>query len=233
MKKILVRPGIGILAAVAALAVAGIAYASIPDGSGVIHGCYSKPSKPGTPPGSLRVVDTGAGQSCDANEVPLTWNQQGQRGTTGPQGPQGSAGPAGPTGPAGPAGAAGPTYFDGSEFLVPVPSSFTTLASETITGQQAGLNVITAPVNAYDLHPTSGGHTFMECNLVDTSGELDFVTFSLEDQGGTDQDVASATLLGRQTLPAGDVVSVECTVATGDENEAGVRGSLLIEHVDS
>ena len=156
MKKILVRPGIGILTAVAALAVAGIAYASIPDGSGVIHGCYSKPSKPGTPPGSLRVVDTGAGQSCDANEMPLTWNQQGQRGATGLQGPRGSTGQAGPTGPSGSAGAAGPTYFDGGEFLAPVPSSFTTLASETITGQQAGLNVITAPGEHVRLAPHVG-----------------------------------------------------------------------------
>ena len=39
--------------AVLALAVAGIAYAAIPDSSGVIHGCYSKT-------GALRVIDSSA-----------------------------------------------------------------------------------------------------------------------------------------------------------------------------
>jgi hypothetical protein len=68
----------------------GIVYATIPDGGGVIHGCYG-------PGGKLRVIDTGAGESCNGSETALNWSQ------TGPQGPQGPAGPAGPQGPAGPA----------------------------------------------------------------------------------------------------------------------------------
>ncbi len=100
------------IVAVSTLAVAGIAYATIPDGSGVIHGCYAKASSNTVPPGSLRVIDTGVGQSCGLNEVALTWNQQGVKGATGPQGAQGPAGPQGPAGSQGqqgPAGSTGPS----------------------------------------------------------------------------------------------------------------------------
>jgi hypothetical protein len=108
------RPLTYLAAVVVALAVAGIAYASIPDSAGVIHGCYSKASSTSTPPGSLRVVDTGLGQSCGLNEVALNWNQQGVKGATGPQGPQGPAGPQGPGGPVGPKGSTGPTGPSGT-----------------------------------------------------------------------------------------------------------------------
>jgi hypothetical protein len=70
-----------------ALVVGGVAWASIPDGSGVIHGCYKlgNPAK-----GAVLVIDSDAGESCPAGTAPLNWNQ------TGPQGPSGPAGPSGP-----------------------------------------------------------------------------------------------------------------------------------------
>jgi hypothetical protein len=83
-------------------AVGGVAYATIPDSNGVIHGCYT------TKGGILRVIDTSVGQSCTSFETPITWNQKGPKGDTGPQGLRGDAGPAGPKGDAGPAGAQGP-----------------------------------------------------------------------------------------------------------------------------
>ena len=47
------KVGIAVTAAVvAAGAIAGVAYATIPDGSGVIHACYTKSS------GALRVIDS-------------------------------------------------------------------------------------------------------------------------------------------------------------------------------
>ena len=59
------------------------AWATIPDGSGVIHGCYQKNS------GSLRVVDEGV--ACQASELAVDWNQQGPQGETGATGPAGLA----------------------------------------------------------------------------------------------------------------------------------------------
>jgi hypothetical protein len=64
----------------------GFAFASIPDGNGVIHACYQSP--PPAHGANLQVIDTGAGGSCSGGMVPLTWNQ------TGPPGPS-TAGAAG------------------------------------------------------------------------------------------------------------------------------------------
>jgi hypothetical protein len=75
-------------AAVLALA-AGVAYATIPDGQGVIHACFKTDS------GQLRVSDAGA---CNPSETPLSWSQAGPAGPQGPPGPQGLAGPPGPGG---------------------------------------------------------------------------------------------------------------------------------------
>jgi hypothetical protein len=68
-------------------AAGAVAYAAIPGSDGVIHGCYTTRGS-----GSLRVIDTSAGQHCTAAESALNWNQQG------PPGPPGAQGPAGPAG---------------------------------------------------------------------------------------------------------------------------------------
>jgi hypothetical protein len=65
--------------ALAALIVAGFAYASIPDSNGVIHGCVKSNSM-------VRIIDDSS-QTCASGELSLNWNQ------TGPQGPQGVPGP--------------------------------------------------------------------------------------------------------------------------------------------
>jgi hypothetical protein len=60
-------------------AIAGTSLASIPDGSGVIHGCYEKNS------GALRVIDT-ATSTCRSDEVATQWSQTGPQGVQGPPG---------------------------------------------------------------------------------------------------------------------------------------------------
>jgi hypothetical protein len=54
-----------------------VALASIPDSSGVIHGCRNKAT------GVLRVINSDAGQQCLPTEAELTWNQQGPPGPAG------------------------------------------------------------------------------------------------------------------------------------------------------
>jgi hypothetical protein len=76
--------------AATALAVGGIAYATIPDSTGVIHGCFEPAS------GKLRVIDTDAGRTCRTDEASLTWNQSGPQGVQGAQGPPGPRGGLGP-----------------------------------------------------------------------------------------------------------------------------------------
>jgi hypothetical protein len=108
--------------------------ASIPDSSGVIHGCYNTSLAHGSPLGDLRVIDTSKPNgNCASWEAPLNWNQRGVTGPTGATGPTGPNGPTGPTGPTGPAGPTGPTGARGptGTFATPIltPATFVGLAA--------------------------------------------------------------------------------------------------------
>ena len=80
MKRVLGRRAVAAaIVAVVGITVGGIAYASIPDSNGVIHGCYN------TDNGALRVFGkTKDYQQCNATEKALDWNQTGATGATGP-----------------------------------------------------------------------------------------------------------------------------------------------------
>jgi Collagen triple helix repeat (20 copies) len=89
------------LPALAALALAGgVAYATIPDGQGVIHACYDKQS------GQVRIFDPAGGmiKGCGKTEAETSWSQTGPPGATGSAGPQGQQGPKGDPGLQGPKG---------------------------------------------------------------------------------------------------------------------------------
>ncbi len=92
---------LGVVAVVVFAAAGAVAYASIPDAGGLIHGCYK------TNKGDLRVIDPSAGGSCQSSEIPLDWNQQGVPGPQGPQGIQGLQGPQGVQGQQGASGVSG------------------------------------------------------------------------------------------------------------------------------
>ena len=78
-----------VVAGVAIFAIAGgIAFASIPDADGVIHGCYR--SAAGDAQGQLRVVEDPA--RCRGNETPIQWSEQGVAGPPGPPGEVGEDG---------------------------------------------------------------------------------------------------------------------------------------------
>jgi collagen triple helix repeat protein len=89
------------------VAVGGIAYASIPDSNGVIHGCYRPTS------GQLIVIKSN-GKGCEKGWTPLNWNQTGVTGPTGLNGPKGTTGPTGATGLTGVTGATGLTGTTGA-----------------------------------------------------------------------------------------------------------------------
>src|SRR5438046_1139999 len=102
------RRGLVALTVVAVgLAAGGIAYASVPDSNGVIHGCYNRAGAKSTGGTSLTIIDSSY-SSCARGQQQITWNQKGPKGATGAQGPTGPAGTngsRGPTGPKGPTGA--------------------------------------------------------------------------------------------------------------------------------
>ena len=98
MKRIIRTTRFWLLGAIAFAALAGTAYATIPGGDGVIHGCYAKSG------GTLRVIDASV-TTCKSGETALDWSKNG---LPGPQGEPGETGPAGPHGePGAPGGLAG------------------------------------------------------------------------------------------------------------------------------
>ena len=85
--KLLTGRRLSLIALVVGVGVAagGIAYASIPDSSGLIHGCFQKDN------GNLRVVDS-SGKGCGTSEKSLDWSQTGPTGTNGTNGTNGVSG---------------------------------------------------------------------------------------------------------------------------------------------
>jgi hypothetical protein len=81
-----IRPAswvLGFLAAAARVAApAATTYAAIPSANGVISAC--KDAK-----GGLEVIDAENGATCSANQLALSWNQQGPRGDAGATGAPG------------------------------------------------------------------------------------------------------------------------------------------------
>ena len=67
------RPSPAMVVAIAALVVTlgGVAYATIPDSNGVIHGCYNSGTSRIMGTGSLRVIDTGG--TCASNETAINF----------------------------------------------------------------------------------------------------------------------------------------------------------------
>jgi hypothetical protein len=102
-------------AAVFTLTAAATAVAAIPDSDGKVDACIAKADRTSATGllgptvtldrrGTLRAVDSAAGEQCRSDEQPLAFNVKGQKGDTGPQGERGPEGPQGPAGPAGLAG---------------------------------------------------------------------------------------------------------------------------------
>ena len=175
-----------VVAFAAALAAAGIAYASIPDSSGVIHGCYAKTSG-GTTPGTLRVIDTGLGQSCGLNEVALSWNQQGVKGATGPEGPTGATGaqgvpgqkgPSGPQGPTGPSGTSHGYTFNGWVAGGVTLDTYSKKQVGAITSLPPGTYMVVAEGSVENL----GGDASADCVLL--GNNLDFDYTGMKTDGG-------------------------------------------------
>jgi len=193
------RPGKRVIwSATAALALAaalgGIAYASIPDSGGTIHGCY------GTKDGTLRVIDPAANLSCDPKrEGTLDWNAQGPQGPAGPTGPAGSQGPAGPTGPQGPAGS---THGYEANSISKIPANLANGTVVSISGLPAGNYLFWAQVNAFG---TPGDIVYCFVDGTNRTG------YTVEEQISSPFGSANPVIVGAATLTGGSsTVDVEC-----------------------
>jgi hypothetical protein len=184
---------------------AGIAYASIPDSGGVIHGCYANKD------GSLRVIDTGSGGACDAKkETALNWNQKG---------------PTGARGPTGPAGASHGYYSYGGLL------SFATLGGSFATvGKLAGLPAGTYIVTARGLVEDLPNDQEAECKLV--AGGTD-VQETLVDTFAADSPRLPFTLSAAATLSSPGSIETDCDSNDSGGFAAAVDVSMTAVAVDT
>lgn len=119
-------------------ALGGVAWATIPDSAGVIHGCIDAAS------GNLKVVDFPT-TNCPGGDVPLNWNQQGPPGAPGSQGSPGAALNLPPL-----------TVVKNPKlhFKVPQPSK---TGKKTVGPDMAHLKKAFAPCNTQSQHVLAGG----------------------------------------------------------------------------
>ena len=136
------------LLGVGSVAVAGMgaAVAAVPDGDGLINGCYSESSR------ILRVVETASGHSdnCRSDEAPLSWNQVGPQGEQGPRGEQGEQGAQGEQGEPGLQGDPGEPGASGL-------SGYQSVEGGSAGGGDLSTQVLCPP----DKRPISGAPSFV------------------------------------------------------------------------
>jgi hypothetical protein len=231
-KRVQVIVGLGIGVAIVG---GSVAYASVPDPNGSIHGCYS------TINGQLRIIDTANTPNCLITEKALPWGQLG------PQGPQGIAGPKGDTGPQGPTGAkgdqgapgpqgakgdtgpAGPAHFTDIQQIsidrADVPNGNDTTVATLNLPQ--GHYVITADATA---HNKSNDVKTWDCRLFGNGNFLDGTTTSTQNGAGK-PDFNAISLVGQvfgtNTAPIGQqTVTLNCS-ANG-QSDSDVDGIHLI-----
>ena len=204
------RLGLGIAVGVGAVIAAGIVSATIPDATGVIHGCYTKST------GTIRVIDD-AVTKCKQGETALNWNVQGPIGPVGPTGPkgdrgdQGIPGPAGAAGPAGPDGAPGPggvtdAYIGGTP--ASNPNLFVGIISDNAEYETAKVVV---PAGNYvflgkGTLRNADHFTIAICRLRADAAELDRVTVLMDLPNFS----GSYSLMGAATVSATTTIRTLC-----------------------
>jgi type VI protein secretion system component Hcp len=151
---------------------AAVAVATVPDSSGVIHGCYAVDgSGEPTAGATLTIIDPSAGQTCNppgtpaANHRELDWNQQGPAGAPGAQGAPGQQGPQGPPGNTSTITKGGTLTLAGGQVLqvegagstvtLPTPSRNLPGGSEVTLG--SGTNAVSFPITEVSVLASRAG----------------------------------------------------------------------------
>ena len=150
----------------AALTMGGIAYASIPDSGGVIHGCYNPNAAKSAGGAPLKIIDN-TSASCNNGEQAITWNQGGPTGPKGPTGAPGSIGTTGPTGATGPSGASHAYVASDHQFI---DAHDETQALVTLSGLPAGNYLAWVTIFNFVNPNTPDNTDSLDCGLQDGSG---------------------------------------------------------------
>lgn len=225
MKRRLIRPAlVGLVIVAALLTATAIAYATIPDAGGVIHGCYKNNQ------GTLRVIDTAQAQTCSNSETALDWSQTGPQGPQGAQGAQGPQGPQGAQGPQGPSGSshAYSTSNDAAQTLISPNSN--TITKLTLP---AGDYVVwaTGSVVRSGTFNTTGSDNDVKCSLDDPDDNS--VTASEAEANFDDGDAVPYMLVATMSLPSAGTITVACATKDGTVPSEVDFNSLVATKVDA
>jgi hypothetical protein len=187
-----------------------VAYASIPDVGGAIHGCYK------TNGGNLRVIDPSAGGACQSSETPLDWSQTGPRGQRGPTGAEGPQGPQGPEG-------SGHAFTATSGGFVTIHGPTAVI---TLDGLPAGKYLVWSPVEV--VGDTDSG-TNNTCDWIVNGSTIvlaDGDTFMYDSH---DDAFGRADMSGIVTLPSDNsTIVVNCDANTDGAQEFGRITALKV-----
>jgi len=173
---------IALLVAALGLAAGAIAYGSIPDSSGLIHGCYSANGakvKGGTP---LNIVDSNVA-TCSNGQTPIAWSSQGRL-----------------------PGAFSYSFYTPGHFGVLLPQGeFTTVASVSLP---AGSFFIlgTTQLNISVSGGSPGPHNFV-CGLFPSLPEPELQEVHTQTN---DDLVNTVSTQGLVTLASPDTISLRC-----------------------
>jgi hypothetical protein len=203
---------VGVLTATVVMG--GLAYASIPASSGVIHGCY----KTAGTNHAVTVVDSSA--QCPGGYTSLKWNQTGPQGPAGEAGPKGATGATGATGPQGPAGPTGPPGPSGlsQAFSVASIDGFTlndTSSTTVVTSPSvpAGSYVVNATVGV-GVAVITNAVTFA-CFVTGANGNASYGTLT------TNNSLTTIPLTAAVTLSAASTITVQCGTTGGTGQTTG------------
>jgi hypothetical protein len=183
----------GVLGLVCALAVTSIVRATIPDASGVIHGCYAKSGS------AIYVIDA-AVTTCKNGDTALAWNEQGPSGPVGPTGPTGATGPTGPIGPS-------------DAFLKDDQGSF---SSQNLDGNDfKDIDTLSQlPAGSYVFNATLtfvGGMSFATVQCILQTGDNHFLSSAVQSTvGGSANSFGTMTIGSAATFAATTDVKTSC-----------------------
>jgi len=174
-----------------------VAVASIPDSSGVYHGCFKKSD------GNIRIIDSNA-TSCSSNEIEMTWSQQG------PPGQPGAPGTAGQTGPRGPSDA----------YVKDQKGSFGAVTIST-TAPTTILTLSALPPGNYVVNSSAAisgpsGFAVTSCKLTNGTGSSLSAAFQASTGGGTGFTFAVIPVSTSFTLAATTDVNVSCLTSAAN-----------------
>ncbi len=206
IKTTLARPLLVIGLALALVGASAMTFAAAAS-TGVIYACVNNSS------GTIQVVS--AAETCKANEVTLTWNQQGPAGATGPQGvrgdtgQQGATGAAGPQGPAGPPGVGGAAFYSEKRAGVWIANSYAEMHRIDLP---SGKYVVTSTVLINNLQQS--GRIPVICTLYGGNGSSVIAAAQVEASG--ESGASAATLTNTYTTQSTSSFSVQLLCASNN-----------------